>query len=178
MVNRALNLMLVVAVVAVPGGAVAKGNKAPPSPMVAALANCRTLTVDAARLACFDKTSAALIAATESGDVSVVDRASLRAARRSLFGFAMPRMPFFAGDSSADEAASVLESTVTWSRDLPNGLYQMRIADGDAVWETTEAPLNADSPRKGDKIIIKRGPLGSYILRFGGQGGIKGRRVG
>ena len=178
MVNRALNLMLVVALVAIPGGAVAKSNKAPPSPMVAALANCRALTVDVDRLACFDRTSAALIAATESGDVSVVDRASLRAARRSLFGFAMPKLPFFAGDPSANDVQAVLESTVTWSRDLPNGLYQMRIADGDAVWETTEAPLNADAPRKGDKIIIKRGPLGSYILRFGGQGGIKGRRVG
>ena len=160
------------------GAAPASAKDEPKSPLIGALAQCRAMTDPAQRLACFDQTSGALIAATESGAVSVVDRGQLRQARRSLFGFAMPRLPFFSGDKSAEDDKGELDSTIIWWRAIGHGRYQLRIADGNAMWETLETSISQTDPRKGQKIVIKRGPLGSYILRLEGQRGVKGKRIG
>lgn len=157
--------------------AVAKDRPAAPSPLVGALDACRRIADGPQRLACFDKASAALVSATQAGDVTVVDRAQMRQARRSLFGFAMPKLPFFAGDQSAKDDTGELDSTIVWSRSSGYGRYRIKIADGDAVWETTESYMTFESPRAGQKIHIKRGPLGSYFLQVNGQRGVKGRRV-
>ncbi len=138
---------------------------------------CRAIGADSARLACFDREAAALLAASRSGELSVVNRADMRTARRSLFGFALPKLPFFAGDKSADEVPDVLESTVGSARAIANGRYRVQIAAGDAVWETTEASTRLSAPRAGEKIVISKGALGSYFLRFNGQNGVKGRRI-
>ena len=126
----------------------------------------------------FDKASGDLVVATDKGDVSVVDRSELKQARRSLFGFNMPRLPFFAGDKSADDVADKLVSKVTAVKELGNNRYAVRIADGGALWETLEAYGAFHMPKVGESVEINRGPLGSYILRFGRQRGVKGRRVG
>jgi hypothetical protein len=163
----------------VAGAAVAKDRDPPKkSPLIGALAACRQIPDDARRLACFDKASGELIAATDKGDVSVVDRAELRQARRSLFGFNMPRLPFFSGDQSADEVATKLVSKVTAVKEMPNDRYVVRLQDGAALWETLESYGAFHAPKVGDTVEINRGPLGSYIIRFGKQRGIKGRRVG
>ncbi len=142
-----------------------------------ALDACRAIAVDAARLACFDREAATLLTASRSGELSVVDRADMRTARRSLFGFALPKLPFFAGDKSADEVPDTLDSTIVTAQGIANGRYRIRIAAGDAIWETTESPLNLSTPRAGEKIVISKGALGSYFLRIDGQVGVKGRRV-
>lgn len=152
----------------------------PPPPQarhLGALEACRAIVADAARLACFDREAAALITASRSGELSVVNRAEARAARRSLFGFALPKLPFFAGDKSADEVSDVLDSTIVTAQGIANDRYRMRIAAGDAVWETTESRINLRSPRAGEKIVITKGALGSYFLRIDGQVGIRGRRI-
>lgn len=150
----------------------------PASPLIGALETCRAEVDDARRLACFDRASAALVTATKSGEVSVVDRAQLRQARRSLFGFAMPKLPFFAGDKSADDASETLDSSIKSARGLGYGKFQLTIVDGNAVWETTESFATMREPRAGDKVQIKRGPLGSYLLKVAGQRGVKAKRVG
>lgn len=143
-----------------------------------ALDGCRAIAAPAQRLACFDQTTAQLMTATASGEISVVDRAEMRQARRSLFGFAMPKLPFFAGDRSAEDDKGTLDSTITWVRRIDDERFQLRVADGNALWETVESYMTFDEPRKGQKISIKRGPLGSYVLRINGQRGLKGKRVG
>ncbi len=75
----------------------------PQSPLVDALDRCRTTAEATARLACFERTAEELITAAKSGSISVVDRNELRRTRRSLFGFSTPRLPFFAGDRSAED---------------------------------------------------------------------------
>ena len=142
-----------------------------------ALDACRAIATDSARLACFDREAAALLTASRSGDLSVVDRADMRTARRSLFGFALPKLPFFAGDKSADEVPDTLDSTIVTAQGIANGRYRIKIAAGDAVWETTDSPLNLSEPRAGEKIVISKGALGSYFLRINGQVGVKGRRI-
>lgn len=142
-----------------------------------AIEACRAIGADTARLACFDREAAALVSASRSGELSVVNRADMRTARRSLFGFSLPKLPFFAGDKSADEVPDVLESTIRSARPIANGRYSIQIAAGDAVWETTESRMNLSDPRAGQKIVISKAALGSYFLRIDGQNGIKGRRV-
>ncbi len=154
--------------------------KDPPktSPLVSALEACRAITDSTQRLACYDKEAGALLDATQKGDVAVVDKAEVRKARKSLFGFAMPKIPFFSGDDTADVVSDTLESTIKSANGIGYGKFRMTIAEGDAVWETTESYSTMREPRAGDKIVIKRGPLGSYMLRIGSNRGVKGRRVG
>jgi hypothetical protein len=154
--------------------------KDPPktSPLVGALQTCRALADPTERLACYDKEAGALLDATQKGDVAVVDKSEVRKARKSLFGFAMPKIPFFSGDDTADAVSETLESTIKSASGIGYGKFRIIIAEGDAVWETTETYGTMHDPRAGDKILIKRGPLGSYMLRIGSNRGVKGRRVG
>lgn len=157
--------------------AVASAQTVPQPRHLNAIDACRSIASDTARLACFDREAAALLAATKSGQVSVVDRADMRAARRSLFGFSLPKLPFFSGDQSAEDSVDQLESTIRSVQPLEDGRYRLILTDDNAVWETTESPMRLNPPRRGDKIVIRKASLGSYFLRIGGQIGVKGQRV-
>lgn len=170
--------ILVAVVGSAPGIAKEKDKVAQGSPLVTAIDRCRQIAEPAQRLACFDNAAGALVRATTSGEVSVVDRTEVRRVRRSLFGFTMPRLPFFSGDTTAAEMQDQLDSTITSVRALNNGYYRLVIADNGAVWETNDSSVSFDPPRAGQKITILRGPLGSYFLRINGQVGVRGRRVG
>lgn len=175
--HKNFQIVFMAALAAFAGSAAAKD---PPktSPLVNALEACRAMADPAERLACYDKEAGALLAATQKGDVAVVDKSEVRKARKSLFGFAMPKIPFFSGDDTADVVSDTLESTVKSASGIGYGKFRMVIAEGDAVWETTETYGTMREPRAGDKIVIKRGPLGSYMLRIGNNRGVKGKRVG
>jgi len=171
--------LIAIAAVTVAAPAMAKDkNKPTPSPLVTAIDRCRQITDAMQRLACYDTAANALVSAANSGTVAVVDQNEIRKARHSLFGFTLPKIPFFAGDNTANEVQRQLESTITAVRPLNNGYYRVVIADNNAVWETTDSNISFDAPRPGQKITIIRGPLGSYFLRINGQVGVRGRRIG
>ena len=170
--------IIILAAMAACGPAVAKDKPAPVSPLVTAIDRCRQIADGVQRLACYDNAAGALVKAATSGEVSVVDRTEVRRVRRSLFGFSMPRLPFFSGDTTAGEVQNQLESTITSVNALNNGYWRIVIADNNAVWEITDSSISFDPPRRGQKIVILRGPLGSYFLRINGQVGVRGRRVG
>ena len=171
-----ISLGLVAAFASTP--ALAKNPPAAMSPYIDALEQCRQIADNAQRLACYDKSAPALVTASKTGEVHVVDRSQLREARRSLFGFQMPKLPFFAGDESAKDTPNKLESTIKAAGEIGYGLYRIVITDGNAVWETTESSMSLHEPRPGQKISISRGPMGSYFIHINGQTGVKGRRVG
>jgi hypothetical protein len=173
-----LSSLVVVSAFALPGSAEAKDKPVPPSPLVAAIARCRDIADPTQRLACYDSAAGALVSATNSGEVSVVDRGEVRKVRHSLFGFSLPKIPFFTGDTTANEAQDKIDSTITSVKALNNGYYQLVIADNNAVWVTTDDSVNFDPPRPGQKIEIVRGALGNYFLRINGQLGVRGRRIG
>lgn len=176
-VELAIAAAATAAVVTVP--AHGKGKEKPaPSPLVAAIDRCRQIGDPAQRLACYDNAAGALVQAANAGSVAIVDQGEIRKARRSLFGFTLPKIPFFSGDGTADEAQRQLDSTITSVRPLNNGYFRIVIADNNAVWETTDSNISFDPPKVGQKISILRGPLGSYFLRIDGQVGVRGRRVG
>jgi hypothetical protein len=169
---------LVVAAIAVAGPAFAKDKPVPPSPLVAAIDRCRQITDPTQRLACYDSAASALVTATNTGAVAIVDQNEVRKVRHSLFGFNMPKIPFFSGDTTAGEAQSKLDSTIKSVSALNNGYFRIVIDDNNAVWETTDSSISFDEPRPGQKITIVRGALGNYFLRINGQNGVRGRRVG
>jgi hypothetical protein len=171
--------ILAISVIAIAAPVAAKEKTKPAaSPLVAAIDRCRQIGDSAQRLACYDSAANALVTAANSGAVAVVDENEIRKARHSLFGFTLPKIPFFSGDTTADEAQRQLDSTITSVQALNNGYYRIVIADNNAVWETSDSSVSFDPPRRGQKISIIRSALGGYFLRINGQVGVRGRRVG
>ena len=148
----------------------------PPSPLVSALAACRTIADEGARLACYDKASEALTGAAARGDIAVVDRDQVRKVRRSLFGFAVPKFPFFNRKDDKDDEPKEITSTVQGFAFVGNGRFRVVIGDSYGTWETTEsAPLR--DPKGGEKVTIKSGVMGSYFMQIGKQRWVRARRV-
>jgi hypothetical protein len=158
--------------------AAAAKEKPAPSPLVTAIDRCRQIPDPTQRLACYDAASGALVQATNSGAVAVVDENEVKKVRHSLFGFSLPKVPFFTGDTTANEAQDKIDSTITKVTALNNGYYQLVIADNNAVWVTTDDSISFFPPKPGQKIEIVRGALGNYFLRINGQVGVRGKRVG
>jgi hypothetical protein len=156
----------------------AKKSNAPVSPLINALDQCRQIKDSATRLTCYDTAAGALIGAALTGSVTVVDRQQLRQARRSLFGFTMPHLPFFSGDTSVADEPSELTSTIKSAHSIGYGLFRISITDDNAVWETTESESMMAEPRSGQKIVIHRGTLGNYFLRVNNDRPVRARRVG
>jgi hypothetical protein len=145
-------------------------------PIVGEVVKCRSETDDARRLACYDRAAGALEKATSDGSIAVVSREDVRKTRRSLFGFTLPKLPFFSGDDSAEaDTPDEIETSVKSARMTRDGNYTLVMAD-DAVWRTTE-PLRK-LPKTGDKVKIKKAALGSYFLSVAGLRGVRALRVG
>ena len=165
--------MLVLGAVSTPAAAQKPASNA----LIDAISACRAQQDDQARLRCYDQASAALAQATEAGNIVVVDREDVRKTRRSLFGFSLPKLPFFSGDDSAKDQQDEITATIASASALGYGKYRVRIEDG-AVWETTEGWPTLREPKRGDTVVIKRGSLGSYLMKIDGQRGLKAKRVG
>ena len=142
--------------------------------LLAELQSCREITAAADRLACFDRASASLIAARESGEVRVVDREEIRETRRGLFGFTLPKFGTFG--SGDEEQLDLLESTITGVSRVGRNGYRIRIEEG-SVWQIDSAPSRLRAPKPGDAIVLKKASLNSFFIRIAGQIGVKGRRV-
>jgi hypothetical protein len=144
-----------------------------PAAEMQALAACRQVADAAARLACYDQASDKLAEAVERRDVVVLDRTEIKRTRRSLFGFSLPSIPLFRGEQGEEQTE--IESKITSASSMGMGKWQIVIEDG-AVWQTTDSS-NIRDPKSGQKIVIKKGALGSYFIRVNGQRGVRGRRT-
>lgn len=144
-----------------------------PSPYATALESCQRITDDEQRLRCFDDSVARLLQAQRSGELSLVGRSQAREARRSLFGFSVPKLPFLGGGDEA--GANELTATVQAVRSQPDGRYRVRLQDG-AVWETVERPRQGQEPRRGSTVRIRKAALGSYLMNIDGNRAVRARR--
>lgn len=131
-------------------------------PVFEAVVNCRTLTADSERLACYDRSVAALASAREKEDIVVADRATIRETKRGLFGFSLPRLKLFGGTEGED--VKEIEGTISAVRTTQDGLAIFTLADG-ARWRQTDGG-NAFA-KAGQTIKIKRGALGSFLATLG-----------
>lgn len=143
------------------------------SPDVAALESCQRIVEPEGRLRCFDEAVGRLLQAQRSGDLSLISRRQAREARRSLFGFSVPKLPFLGGDEG--DGAGELTATVQGVRAAPDGRYRVRLEDG-AVWETVERPRQGEGPRQGSTVRIRKAALGSYLMNIDGNRAIRARR--
>jgi hypothetical protein len=147
---------------------------APPA-TVQSLLSCRSVTDSAQRLACYDKAAQGFAEAVGKKEVVVIDKARANEARRSLFGFSVPNFGALFGGGGEDIAQ--IESTVMDVAENGDGSLVLRLADG-STWNQVDDTPVALPPRRGDKVTVKRGALGSYFVKLGSQPGFKAKRVG
>lgn len=174
-------VLLAAAAVALPGPSTAaeKDREMGESAYLAALKACQDEAGDAARLACFDQAAATIVAASEQGELRLVDREEIRQTRRKLFGFSLPTFGIFKGDGTKpeQEEIEVLQTTIAKARMSNTGGWVVVTEEG-AVWQIDNAPKRLMSPKVGQSLEIRSGALSSYFLRINGQPGVKGKRVG
>jgi hypothetical protein len=143
-----------------------------PPPTYQAVLDCRTVADNAARLACFDKSVSALEAGTRARDVVVIDRATIRATKRGLFGINLPRLNMFGGND--DVEVDQIESTISGTRSTSDGLSVFILADG-SRWQQTDGRFTY--PRQGQPILIRRAAMGSFMARVNNQPGVRVARL-
>jgi len=146
--------------------------------VIQSLTRCRTIALPAASLECFEKATAELETAVATKVVIILDRGDIQTARRSLFGFTLPRIGLFRGGADGDTAEQEFEelsTTIASVRSLANGRMELRLAEGDAVWVTTD-PMNFP-PTPGKKLRIRKGALGNYFIAIDGLRSVRGMRV-
>jgi hypothetical protein len=153
-------------------------NIAPSSQLITAVQACQNIKEDAARLQCYDRSVSALATANARGDVAVVDKQQMREARRSLFGFSVPKLPFFGNSKDKDvaEEPKHLVTTVASFRSIGNGYVRVTITDPESTWESTEATDLFDV-KAGQKVTIDHGAIGSYWMEIGANRAFHAHRV-
>jgi len=148
---------------------------APPAAVKSLLA-CQSIADAGQRLTCFDKAAQGLSDAMTKKEVVVIDKARANEAKRSLFGFSIPNFGALFG-SAGDAQVNQIESTVAGAFENGYEGWTIKLADG-STWQQTDGAPIALPPRRGDKVVVKRGTMGSYFLKLGSQPGIRAKRVG
>lgn len=167
------------------GGTVAvAAPKAQPRPEIFSnLLECRAITDDTQRLACFDRQVGAMEAASQRDEVVVLDKSELSKTRKTLFGFSFPKLPFLGGgdedqgktEKQEEEGVSHIEAKIGSLRSLGYGKWQIGLEDG-AQWMTTEAVTGRD-PKVGQTIEIRRATLGSFMGKVDGGRAVRMKRL-
>jgi hypothetical protein len=170
---RQFLLVSAVAALLVAGAAVARDPApAPPPAIVQGLLACRGVTDSAQRLACYDRQSGAVAEAIEKRDIVVIDKERATLAKREVFGFSTPSFSSLLGGGPLNE----IEGTVAGAVETGDGGWTIKLSDG-SVWQQTDDTPVALEPRRGDKVIVRRGTLGSYFFKLGNQPGFKAKRI-
>jgi hypothetical protein len=140
------------------------------------LVDCRAQQDAALRLACYDAQVAALDDAEAKKELVVVDKAQMKQARKSLFGFSIPKISLFGGgdDDQDEEELRILETTVSSARQMNDGNWRIQLADG-VYWRQMEAK-DIFAPKSGDKIKIRRASMGSYLANINGRSAFRIKR--
>ena len=124
---------------------------------------CRAVAEPTARLDCFDRTSARFQDATDTKEIVILDREEVRKTKRSLFGFNLPKLPFFSGKDGDDQPEfTEIKTTIERANGVGYGKWAIKTAEG-ATWQTTEV-MNR-SPASGQAVTIKQGTMGGYFLK-------------
>lgn len=150
-------------------------NDAPPPPQVNALLACRAIADDAQRLACYDKSAATIGEAVAKRDIVVYDRESVKQTKRGLFGFSIPNLGIF-GDDDDEVEIKQIDGEIVSTGLSADGSYVFRLADG-SRWSQIDSKPIALEPQTGDKVVVRKGALGSYILSVAKQPGVKVKRI-
>lgn len=139
------------------------------------LVDCGELAEPETRLACFDRELAAVKGATARRDLVVVDRQQIRQTRRTLFGLTLPRLGFLDGQDDDAPEQQTFEGAIRAVSTDRTGKWLVQLDD--AVWRATELDEYQATPRVGQTAVVRRGPLGSYVMSVEGRRGVRAVRV-
>jgi hypothetical protein len=143
--------------------------------IVQKLMDCRKLTDDSARLACYDQATAAFDQAEAKGDVVVVDREQAKKVRRQAFGFTIPSISIFEKGEAKDEVENAT-GVIASARQDGVGHWIIKLEDG-AVWAQVDANELFKTPKPGMSVKIRKASLGSYLMSVDNQGAFRAHRV-
>lgn len=153
----------------------AKVPSGPPPAQITGLLACRSVAGEAERLACYDKAAAAIESAVSNKDLVVFDREGVKKTKRGLFGFGIPNLGIFGDDDDSVELKQ-LDGVIAGIGRTSDGGHIIRLEDG-SKWAQIDTRTVYIDPRVGDKVVVKKGALGSYIVSVNGQPGFKVKRI-
>lgn len=142
--------------------------------LVDGVTQCRTVTSDVQRLACYDRAVGDLAKVRAGSGLTVLSGEEVRQRRRSLFGLSLPDINLFGSGGGKIPSVETLDSTVTGLSVSGREGLLLTFADK-SVWRTVER--GRIDPKVGDTVHIKRGALGSYLGSFNRQRSIRIQRV-
>ncbi len=170
-----LSLVIASAGALMPAGALAQTPEIPGrAAVLQSLLDCRSLSDDAARLACYDRAAGAMDQAEAKGDIVVVDREQARSVRRQTFGFSLPSMALFERGVAPDEVDRI--TGVAKAAYQAGGKWVIELEDG-AVWQQTDTEVVSRRPRTGSRVEIRAASLNSYFMNLDGQRAVRAKRV-
>ena len=168
----ALGVLLIVLVPA--GFALAQARLMDRVPLLQNLLACRAVAVPGERLACFDRTSAALEDAERQGEVTVLDRAQVRDTRIRLFGLELTDLNIF-GRSGPTEAIESIETTLISARQSQKGEWVFVLANG-STWRQIDRERLTGTPTPGSVVRVRQGAVGSYLISVNNSRSLRARR--
>lgn len=179
MLARLRALALAIPALLVTCGALAAA-PAPPqtrAAVVQAISDCRKITDDASRLACYDQTAGALDQAETKGQVVVIDQDQVKTVRRQAFGLAMPSLSlvFRASPKTGDGVDQL--TLVLASAHKDRAEKWVFVSSEGPVWRQTDDFDFPDDPAKGAKLLVKGGILGSFFCKIDAMPQVRCQRV-
>ena len=144
-------------------------------PIFEELVNCRTIADPTERLACYDTKVAAMDEAEKKDELVLADKASMKEARRGLFGFSIPKLKIFGNDGKEEEKFELVAKIDSAYQASP-GKWTIMLDDG-ARWVQIDTQVMRKNPGRGLEIKIREAAMGSYFANIDGQRAIRMRRV-
>jgi hypothetical protein len=171
---RPLLLALALASAALAVAAAPKPSEPARAAVLQAVADCRKLTEDAQRLACYDKAVAALDQAETKGQVVVIDREQVKEVRRQAFGLTLPAFTLFNRGPVEDHIDRITIEVAEAHRGAERK-WIMTSTDG-VVWAQADDESVENEPHPGSKVAIRHAALGSYFCNIDGQRAVRCER--
>ena len=136
--------------------------------VVSILRECRKIADSAARTACYDNIPLG------QGPAAAEPRPAAPVAPASR-GFGSNQLPQPAPARAGEPGR--ISATLSAATAIAPGVYLLTLDDG-AQWQFVDAvPHSYDPPRRGSTVEIAAAALGSYLLTYAGQRGVRIRRV-
>lgn len=139
------------------------------------VADCRKLTEDAPRLACYDKAVAALDQAESKGQVVVIDREQVKTVRRQAFGLTLPAFTLFNKGAAKDEQLDRVIITLEKAY-LEAGRHWVFVSTEGVVWVQTDDESILNEPHAGSTVAIRKAALSSFFCNVDGQRAVRCER--
>lgn len=137
--------------------------------------DCLEIGDAAQRLTCYDRNVQAMKAAQKSAQLFIASEDQIKESRRGLFGLTLPGLKIFGGATGDYEEVKEIDGVIASVRETSAG-YIFTLADG-AVWAQSENLYLGMTPRKGQKIVIRKAALGSYMGKLEGGVGFRIKRL-